>query len=166
MHERASDLTNSICCHTPARIIDQVDRWKTHAPPYKSWIYYGYTTPHQRSLGPSERARSHIPRPARAYNLMADHRIPSQQAHPIPSNTYPHPAPDLHPLHGQVQHVRFLIVLPAVVVYPCTSLFRTLKWLVMTSKAFIGRMSLIQWKTWPCKVKCGIHDTSTRPITM
>ena len=42
------------------------------------------------------------------YNLMADHRVPSQQASPILANIFPLA---LHQLHDQVQHVAFLTVL-------------------------------------------------------
>ena len=96
---------------------------------------------------------------------MAYHRAPSPQTNPISASTYSQPA--LHRLHGRMQHVAFLTVFfIVIVIYPCVSYFRTLMWLVTTSKADIGTASLSKWELWLCKVKCNIYDKTTHSVTM
>ena len=96
---------------------------------------------------------------------MAYNRLPSQQANSISesANAYPHPALNRLQSQPEVRRVAFFTVSLTGFVQLCVSYFRTLMWLVMTSKASIGRASI---NLWLCKVKCIIHDTSMHPTTI
>ena len=99
---------------------------------------------------------------------MTDHRVPSQQANPVPANTYPPSRSESPPVTrpGATYCVSYCSQSSFIHACPCPPLEPS-GWLVMTSKTSIGRASRCQSQreVWlcQCQVKYSIHDTSTRP---